>query len=81
MPFNRLDTVKQVLQDKYFRWFDPIESEEVIQYPIVDGDGFRSGNGFGFGFGNGFGDEFGDGYGYGCGYGFGDGDGDYYDFQ
>jgi hypothetical protein len=48
MTFNRLDTVKQVLQDKYFRWFDPIESEDVTQHPIVGGDGFGSGVSFGY---------------------------------
>jgi hypothetical protein len=61
MPFNRLDTVKQVLQDKYFRWFDLIESEDVTQHPIVGGDGFGSGVSFGYEDGNGTGD--------GCGFG------------
>ena len=68
MSDNSLVDIKQVLQDKYFRWFDPIESEEVIQHSTIDGDGFGIGAGYGNFDGDGCGyiGAFGDETGYGA---------------
>ena len=51
-----MDTVKQVLQDKYFRWLDAVESEDSIHLLNADnGDGFGSGVGSGYEIGDGAG--------------------------
>ena len=52
MTFNRLDTIKQVLQDKYFRWFDALELEDLFEYSDNIGYGYGNGNGLGYGYGN-----------------------------